>query len=144
MSGADTDRRAESKANELYWGSDLSVNQIAEELDLSKSVLYGLIHPRPTGLACPACAEELVFANRTARDRSMVACPACGWEGDEGTADTVGSEGSITFPSSAESEETETAEESAFALDGRTRTILGGALLGAAAGLALVLWARRG
>ena len=75
------DAQAEEKANELYWGSDMSVNQIAEELDLSKGTLYGMIRPRPAGLGCPACGEEVVFPNRTARDRSTVACEVCGWEG---------------------------------------------------------------
>jgi predicted RNA-binding Zn-ribbon protein involved in translation (DUF1610 family) len=140
MGGADADRRAEAKANDLYWGSDLSVNQIAEEMELSKSVLYGLIRPRPTGLACPECAEELVHANRTARERSLVACSACGWEGKEDDADTVGGEGSVTFPVSGE---VAAAEAEVPTPAGRSRTILGGALLGAAAGLALVLWARR-
>ncbi len=86
MSGADADRTG-GRANELYWSSDLSVNQIAEELDLSKGMLYGLIHPAPAGLACPECAEELVYANRTASDRALLACPRCGWEGDEDEAD---------------------------------------------------------
>jgi predicted RNA-binding Zn-ribbon protein involved in translation (DUF1610 family) len=140
MGGADADRRAEAKANDLYWGSELSVNQIAEELGLSKSVLYGLIRPRPTGLACPECAEELVHPNRTARERSLVACSACGWEGGEDDADTVGGEGSVSFPPL---EGEGPAEEAPPAPDARNRTVLGGALLGAAAGLALVLWARR-
>lgn len=142
MSGADADRQAERRANELYWGSDLSVNQIAEELDLSKSMLYGLIHPRPTGLACPECAEELVHPNRTARERSVVSCSACGWEGDEADADTVGGEGSVTLPAPTE-EEDELVDEAPPSSEGLSRTILGGALLGAAAGLALVIWARR-
>ncbi|MCG6954686.1 MAG: hypothetical protein LJF04_01730 [Gemmatimonadetes bacterium] len=139
MTSADADRRQEAKANELYWGSDLSVNQIAEELDLSKGTLYGLIRPRPTGLACPACDEELIHPNRTARERAMVACTVCGWEGAEEDVDTFDSAG-VVLPSDAD----ETgAASSAPALDDRSRTIIGGALLGAAAGLALVLWARR-
>jgi predicted DNA-binding protein YlxM (UPF0122 family) len=46
---------AEDRANELYWGSDRSVNQIADELDLSKGALYGMIRPLPAALACPEC-----------------------------------------------------------------------------------------
>ncbi len=140
MSSADADRRVEAEANDLYWGSDLSVNQIAEELDLSKSALYGLIHPRPTGLACPACTEELVHSNRTSRERGVVACPACGWEGEEQEAETVGGEASVAFPRSDDNALVEDAPPSNPLL---SRTVLGGAFMGAAAGLALVLWARR-
>jgi predicted RNA-binding Zn-ribbon protein involved in translation (DUF1610 family) len=139
MTSAEADHRAEAKANELYWGSGMSVNQIAEELDLSKGTLYGLIRPRPTGLACPACDEELVYPNRTARERAMVACTICGWEGAEEDVDTFDSAGAMV-QSDAEAAE---AAPSAPAPDDRRRTIIGGALLGAAAGLALVLWSRR-
>jgi predicted RNA-binding Zn-ribbon protein involved in translation (DUF1610 family) len=139
MTSAEADRRAEAKANELYWGSGMSVNQIAEELDLSKGTLYGLIRPRPAGLACPTCNEELVHPNRTARERAMVACTICGWEGAEEDVDTFDSTGAVVR---SDAEEADVAPH-ALALDGRSRTILGGALLGAAAGLALVLWARR-
>lgn len=139
MTSGEADRRAEVKANELYWASGRSVNQIAEELDLSKGTLYGLIRPRPTGLACPSCSEELVYPNRTARERGMVGCTICGWEGAEEDVDVFDSSGGAVR---AESENA-LPESAAPPLDGRSRTILGGALLGAAAGLALVLWARR-
>ena len=75
------DPKLAQKANRSYWNSDDSVNQIAEDLGLSKSSLYGLIEQIETGLACPDCQSELVFANRTARDRGMVSCPACDFEG---------------------------------------------------------------
>lgn len=141
MTGAD--RETEGRANELYWTSDLSVNQIAEELDLSKGMLYELIRPAPAGLSCPACSEELVYANRTARDRAMLACPRCGWEGDEDDADLGVGDGSVVLPTATESD-TVAAPRAATEEDpGRRRVMVGGALLGAAAGLALVLWSRR-
>jgi predicted RNA-binding Zn-ribbon protein involved in translation (DUF1610 family) len=139
MTSAEADRQAEARANKLYWGSDMSVNQIAEELDLSKGTLYGLIRPRPAGLACPSCGEELVYPNRTARERAMVACSICGWEGAEDDVDVFDSQGGMVRTDAGEA----APEPSVPTLDGRSRTILGGALLGAAAGLALVLWARR-
>lgn len=139
MSSPDANRKAETEANELYWGSDMSVNQIAEELDLSKGTLYGMIRPLPAGLACPACAEELVFPNRTARERRSVSCAVCGWEGDEADAENFGAEEGVALP---DREEIEPASAMPL-LTGRNRTILGGALVGAAAGLALVIWARR-
>lgn len=142
MSGAGTDRETEFKANEFYWGSERSVNQIAEELDLSKGTLYGLIRPRPSGLTCPECAEELVYANRTAKERHMVACPACGWEGDEVDADANGGDGGVSLPSLDEDEDDVSVPPFQFS-SGRQRTLVGGALLGAAVGLAFVFWTRR-
>lgn len=142
MSGGATDRETEFKANELYWSSEWSVNQIAEELELSKGVLYGLIRPRPSGLACPACSEEVVYPNRTAKERHMVACPSCGWEGEELDADANGGDGGVVLPAYVEDEE-DVDVPSIQLSSRRQRTILGGALLGAAAGLALVIWARK-
>ncbi|MGD8319125.1 MAG: hypothetical protein PVJ02_01680 [Gemmatimonadota bacterium] len=139
MAAADTDHHTERRANELYWGSHVSVNQIAEDLDLSKGMLYGLIHPLPAGLMCPDCSEELVYPNRTARERSMVVCANCGWEGDEDDTDVYGG-GKEALPAVVEGGEAAgDADESAD----RSRILLGGALVGAAAGLALVIWARR-
>ena len=142
MSGGATDRETEFKANELYWSSEWSVNQIAEELELSKGVLYGLIRPRPSGLACPSCSEEVVYPNRTAKERHMVACPSCGWEGEEMDADANGGDGGVALPAYAEDDD-EVDVPPIQLSSRRQRTILGGALLGAAAGLALVIWARK-
>lgn len=132
------DAEVEAKANELYWESDESVNQIAEDLELSKGTLYSVIQPLPTGLACPECGDELLYPNRTARERGMVGCPTCGFEGEEEEA----------RPAERDEESRErtsgTPVLSAWdAMDAeRKRTLVGGALLGAAAGLALVFWAR--
>lgn len=138
---SEIDAATEARANELYWESDESVNQIAEELGLSKGSLYGIIEPLPSGLACPVCGTELVYPNRTARDRGIVGCPSCGFEGDEEEADAD--------PTVAAPRAVGRAVGSGMAawddLDQtRKRTVVGGALLGAAAGLALVLWSRRG
>jgi predicted RNA-binding Zn-ribbon protein involved in translation (DUF1610 family) len=133
---------ADDRANELYWGSDLSVNQIADELDLSKGALYGLIRPLAAALGCPACGTEVVHPNRTARERGLVDCPACGWDGaeDETTphfAPGVGKD--------EESRARSRARARALSIDPGPGpgALLGGALLGAAAGLALLVWARR-
>jgi predicted RNA-binding Zn-ribbon protein involved in translation (DUF1610 family) len=140
MSGVERER--EKRANELYWGSELSVNQIADEMDVSKGMLYELIHPEPAGLVCPACAQELVYANRTARDRSLLACTHCGWEGDEEEAELGVGDASVVLPEGAgegDAAPTPPVEDD----PGRRRFVLGGALLGAAVGLAFVLWSRR-
>ena len=142
MSGA-ADQETERKANELYWGSAWSVNQIADELDLSKGVLYGIIRPRPSGLACPTCGEEVVYPNRTAKERGLVACTSCGWGGEELEADPTGGEAGVVLPLGGGPDEEEIVMPPIRLSSSRQRVLLGGILLGAAAGLALVIWARR-
>lgn len=147
------------RANELYWGSDRSVNQIADDLELSKGALYGIIEPEPSGLGCPLCGDEVVYSNRTAKTKEMLDCPTCDWDGapDE-TIDMVATVAPSSNGSSAAGTEDRQATDgdehggSAYAPERlppkpfvrpvRT-TVAGGALIGAAVGLALVLWARR-
>jgi hypothetical protein len=71
------------RANALYWESRLSVNQIADKMDLSKGMLYGLIQPIGAGLPCPRCSSEMEYANRTARERGFLKCPSCDFEQDK-------------------------------------------------------------
>lgn len=142
MAGVAIGRETELKANELYWGSDRSVNQIADELDLSKGVLYGLIRPRPSGLACPACGQELVYPNRTAKERHHLACPACGWQGDQREVDVIGGDAGVGLSYDGPDDEEVFVPPIRLSTT-RQRVVLGGVLLGAAVGLALVLWARR-
>ena len=75
------DEAVSLEANNLYWDSDLSVNQIAEKMDLSKGRLYEMIQPATTGLLCPLCGGDADFPNRTAKEKSRVRCPDCGFEG---------------------------------------------------------------
>lgn len=142
MSGAVADRETELRANELYWSSERSVNQIANELNLSKGVLYGLIRPRPAGLACPMCGEEVVYPNRTAKERHVVACASCGWEGEELDADANGGDGGVVLPLGVGPDDDDVVMPPIELSTARQRMLFGGILLGAAAGLALVLWAR--
>jgi predicted RNA-binding Zn-ribbon protein involved in translation (DUF1610 family) len=81
MHASEVTPEAIQRANELYWHSDRSVNQIAEDLDLSKGALYGVIEPQLSGLGCPLCGDEVVYANRTAKDRELLGCPTCDWDG---------------------------------------------------------------
>ncbi len=71
------DRKLADQANELYWQSGQSVNQIAEVMDLSKSGLYALIRPLPAERACPECGEGLVFPNRTTEHKAVASCLEC-------------------------------------------------------------------
>jgi len=129
------------QANELYWSSELSVNQIAEKLDLSKGTLYGMIEPVPAGIWCPDCGTKGVFPNRTAKERGHITCPECGWEGVLDDGESPGGDTSVTLPAG---DDTDVEPPPAAVSDrGRSRVLMGGALVGAAAGLALVFWARR-
>ena len=122
---------ADDRVNELYWGSDKSANQIAEELDLSKGAFYAMIRPLASALSCPRCGNEVTHSNRTAKERGQVDCRACSWSGtgDDTLPYEPGAGANLAPPEQP--------------LDARTRAIAGGALLGAAVGLALVLWAWR-
>jgi hypothetical protein len=73
----------DARANQLYWESDQSVNQIADTMELSKGMLYGMIRPLPAGLPCPRCSSDLEYANRTARERGLITCRSCALELDE-------------------------------------------------------------
>jgi hypothetical protein len=118
------------RANTLYWESQDSVNDIAEDLDLSKGSLYGMIRPRPAGIACPECSAELEHPNRTARDKGFVTCPDCGLEEEEAV---------ISSLAAAD----DPAASRAYAGAGSSRTLWATVLLGAAAGILLVRWAKR-
>jgi predicted RNA-binding Zn-ribbon protein involved in translation (DUF1610 family) len=121
----------DDRANELYWGSDLSVNQIAETLDLSKGALYEMIRPLAAAVACPDCGTEAVHPNRTAHERGLVVCLSCGWEGDD--------EQAVMLPTLPPDESAEPRSERTRVWPGLTVPIV----IGAAVGMAVVLWALR-
>ncbi len=145
------------EANRLYWESAESVNQIGEALGLSKGVLYSLISPLPAGLPCPGCGEEMVFPNRTARDKGFLACPECAmeeeevavqsyWEG-EAEADpgqVFGGPSSLAHRAGhAVQSAVDSGRDRISGLSPRGRVIAGTALLGAAAGLAIGAFLRK-
>ena len=82
-------RDMSERATLLYWNSDQSVNSIAEGLGLSKGRFYELIRPLKSGDRCPICQSDLVFDNRTARDRGETVCPSC----DSGTVPELSGSG---------------------------------------------------
>jgi hypothetical protein len=150
MSGHTPDHDALShEANTLYWDSEESVNQIGEQMGLSKGVLYGLIAPRPAGLPCPDCGEEMVFPNRTAREKGFLECPECGmeeeedavqeyWEGEEEAG------GSLTHrASSAVQRAVGSGRDRVAGMTPQSRILAGTALLGVAAGMILGSYLRR-
>ena len=142
------------RANELYWKSGRSVNQVAEELDLSKGALYGILEPEKSGLGCPLCGDEVGYPNRTAKERGSLECPTCAWDGspDEtmsyaDDADDRDRDDEAGLPADphagVEVRRSADATPPPPFVAPPMSTIAGGALLGAAVGLALVLWARR-
>ena len=156
------DQELSARANELYWRSGQSVNQIAEEMDLSKSRLYGLVQPLPVGSPCPECQAELLFPNRTAKEKGFVSCSECGFEGvaDEGTLEhgkTTAKTRSRTKSGSTRAKNTTNGQAPAptsnadqqstspttRARSGSRRVLWGSALLGVAAGLYIAIRQRR-
>ena len=81
-----SDAELKLRANDAYWQSDASVNELADRFDLSKSALYSLIAPLPAPGSCPNCKGRVEYPNRTARDKALVQCPACGFEGSAAEA----------------------------------------------------------
>jgi hypothetical protein len=65
-------------ANRLYWQSEASVAEIAEQLGLSRRGLYAILRPEPAGGRCPECGGELVYPTRSARAAGAPSCRDCG------------------------------------------------------------------
>ena len=125
------------RANDLYWNSDASVNRLAHELDLSKGSLYEILAPYPAGIPCPCGEGELTYANRTAREKGFVSCGVCALEEEESRVRA--SLGSRGLAPELQAPRTPT-RGSAPRLE---TLLLGSALIGVAAGLALATLFRR-
>ena len=69
-----------TEANRLYWQTEMSVADIAEQLSVSRRALYELVQPEPAGTTCSACGGDVVFVNRSARTSGTGRCVACGAE----------------------------------------------------------------
>jgi hypothetical protein len=72
------DEQATAEANRLYWDTDASVAEIADQLDLSRRALYGAVRPLPTGAVCGHCGGALQYENRSARKAAQATCMECG------------------------------------------------------------------
>lgn len=135
------DERVAAEANRLYWKTDRSVNQIAEDLGVSKGSLYGMVRALPAGVPCPGCGEEMGYAHRTAQEKGTVVCPECELEEQEATVRAewhamAESEGGVvvTPPSGAvRGSAMPGLDEEGYSV----RVVLGSALLGLAAGIAI-------
>lgn len=66
-----------AEANRLYWETETSVAEIAQQLELSRRALYDSVDPLPTSSSCNVCGSPLVFENRSARNAGIETCPNC-------------------------------------------------------------------
>lgn len=73
----ETDRSAIEQANRLYWDSDASVADIADQLGWSRRALYDAIEPLTIEATCVTCGTPLVYANRSARNAGTSSCIVC-------------------------------------------------------------------
>ncbi len=136
---SDQEEQLVRRISERYWASDESVNGIAEELGMSKGRLYGLIRPLALDGSCPTCGGgPPVHPNRTARDRGEAHCPHCDWTGPVGELrpEDPTPDASRPGPSVVEIDEHPAAE-------GFSQGVLGGVLVGLAAGIVLGRWLRQ-
>jgi hypothetical protein len=69
-----------NEANRLYWDSETSVGDIANQLGISRRGLYEAIEPRSAGLPCSECGSDMLFANRSALASGTARCPSCDQE----------------------------------------------------------------
>jgi uncharacterized Zn finger protein (UPF0148 family) len=134
------------EANRLYWHTDIGVNQIADEMGLSKGALYGLVEPLGADIACPRCGGGLVYPNRTARERGFLSCPSCGFEEELAVLDrSKARAASRTRPagrrSTSSEEQSDEPEETGG--DDSTRILVGAGLVVLAAGLLVTRLLRR-
>lgn len=84
-----TEPHDRTEINRLYWHTDASVADIADEVGVSRRALYDAIEPRPAGADCPECGEPLGFRNRTALEQGEAECAACGFEAAASAADSM-------------------------------------------------------
>jgi hypothetical protein len=66
------------EANRLYWQTEKSVGDIAEELGVSRRALYELVQPESSGTTCNECGGDVAFTNRSARTSGLGRCQQCG------------------------------------------------------------------
>jgi len=79
----------QKRADELYWDSGRTVEEIVRELKISRGALYSAIRPRDASTSCPQCAEPMVYTNRSNRETGAATCSACATEAPAAGAPTL-------------------------------------------------------
>jgi len=72
------DERVAAELSRLYWSTDASVGEIADQLSISRRALYEALIPEPAGVTCDRCGTDMVFTRRADRAAGHAVCPACG------------------------------------------------------------------
>jgi hypothetical protein len=127
------------RATDLYWDSDASVNDIADQLDLSKGALYGMIEARPADVRCPECGTPMEFPNRTALEKGLVTCPGCDLEEELELVQAAGLDMVDPVPPPPDSAGPAPPDSPSVPV----RTLVASTLLGLAAGIAIGQWSGR-
>ncbi len=150
---SDTVDSIHNQANELYWHSGETVDQLAARLGMSRNALYASVRPIPAGGECPTCHEPLVFTNRSARAAGRATCPSCETEviletaeqGRVPTAEEVVAKMPVhPVPPPDAAGRLEQLKESLAAVEPERAALIGGAAaLGVAVGAAAVKAVRR-
>ena len=135
--------RIEERANRMYWESSRSVNEIADSLDLSKGRLYDLIRPLAAGMACARCEGELVYSNRTARERGLLACGGCGAGGTEEELEEMDDRSSDVWTDASPTGNGAPPPWRPATVGGPNRVLLGSLLVGIALGVLVVGYVRK-
>lgn len=65
------------QANDLYWNSADTVEEVAVRLGMSRNALYASVRPTPAPGACTTCGESLMFINRSNRTSGRATCSGC-------------------------------------------------------------------
>src|SRR5215210_8722474 len=68
------------RANELYWNSARTVDEIVKELKMSRGALYAAVRPQDAATSCPECGDAMVFTNRSNREAHAATCASCATE----------------------------------------------------------------
>ncbi|HEV2131871.1 MAG TPA: hypothetical protein VGR27_12240 [Longimicrobiaceae bacterium] len=151
---SDTAESLHDQANDLYWNSSETVDQLAARLGMSRNALYASVKPIPAGGTCPHCGEPLVFTNRSSRAAGKATCPGCEAEvqleaGTESPAPTPAVPMIIEtpvheVPPPATGGRLDQLKESLAGVEPERAAIIGGAAaLGAAVGAAAIKVIRR-
>jgi hypothetical protein len=136
-----------TEANRLYWQTESSVADIAEQLSVSRRALYELVTPEPAGSTCGVCGGDVVFVNRSAKTSGTGRCQSCGRENPvNGAAEPIAEETVPPYSAGWPRARERTPDEDDHGSDLRARAIKIGsiAVAGAAVGaMAALLLARR-
>lgn len=146
MGGMNPDAHDVEEANQLYWESGKSVNQIAEDLGLSKGALYEMISPLASEFGCPLCDAPMRYAHRTAHDKGVLTCSGCEtqFKDSDPQLEPLSPEASAGAPAASKPPAPYAARSTTPPVRPANQVLIGTAVLGVGVGLLLArLFGRR-